>query len=115
MEVEEGRGGEDRGEGAYVVWGPAPEDLKRRSSVFSFPPFFTFTSRSLLIFYLPPLTSGQLSHHRRGPEQADLSAARQELCPEALRWAAKYRGWIVREQKTPKKHIRKAGTWVKCV
>ena len=54
MEVEEGRGGEDRGEGAYVVWGPAPEDLKRRSSVFSFPPFFTFTSRSLLIFYLPP-------------------------------------------------------------
>lgn len=26
---------------------------------------------------------------------------RQEICPKALRWAAKYRGWIVREQKTP--------------
>lgn len=62
-----------------------------------------------------PLSSGLLSHHHRGPEQADLSAVRQEICPEALRWAAKYRGWTVGEQKTLKKHIRKAGTLVKCV
>lgn len=113
MEVEEGRGRQDRGEKPTLCGGPAPEDLKRRSSVFSFPPFFTFTSHSLLIFSPLPLVGSLIITAIQ--KQADLSAVRQEICPEALRWAAKYRGWILREQKTPKKHIRKTGTLAKCV
>lgn len=95
-------------QGAEESEGLAPKDLKRRSSVFSFPPFFTFTSLSLHIF--STITSGSLFHHYCSPEQADLSAVRQEICPEALRWAAKYRGWIVTGTKDPpKKHDKRPG------
>lgn len=46
----------DRG----LVWGPVrAEDLKRRISVFSFPPFFTFTFPCLLIIYPHPSSSAQ--------------------------------------------------------
>lgn len=74
------------------------EDLKHRSSVFSFPPFFTFTSVSLLFF---TINSGLLPHHHPSPQQAGLSAVLHEICPEALRWAAKYRGWIAVGTKDP--------------
>lgn len=99
MKVEEGRGRVDRGEGLTSVWGPASEDLKHRSSVFFFPPFFTFASPHPF-----PLSSALLSQHHRRPEQADLSAVHQEICPEALRWAAKYRGWTVGNKRPPKTH-----------
>lgn len=77
----------------------ASEDLKRRSPVFSFPPFFTFTSLSLLIF--STTSSGLLGRHRPSAEQADLSMALREICPRPLRWAAKYRGRIAAVTKDP--------------
>lgn len=75
--MEEGGGREDRDGPRCVRPGP-PEDLKRRYSVFSL--------TSILHFHpTPPLPpSGPLvllSHHRSGPEQADLSALRQEILP----------------------------------
>lgn len=88
----------------------ASEDLTRRSSVFSFPPFFTFTSLYLLFF---TINSGLLPHHHPSSEQAGLSAVLHEIGPEALRWAAKYRGWIAVGTKDPptpqKKHHERPG------
>lgn len=115
MEVEERRGWEDRGEGRRCVR-PGPEDQKRRSSVFSFPLFFTFTSRSLLIFSPlgPPFLWSALSSSPRSRTGRSVSSASRDL-PRGPQMSCQVQGLDRREQKTLKKHIRKAGTLVKCV
>lgn len=111
MEVEEGRGREDRrqerGKGLRCVrprpWGSeVPLPCVLLPSILH----FHLSSSPPPHLFLPSAFSSSQSSH--GPEQASLSAAHQEIFSEALRWTAKYRGRTVGKQKTQKKHIRES-------
>lgn len=84
MEVQEAKrqGGERRG--SALCEAQPPEDLKHRFLCVLLPSILHFhLSLSLFIFSL--LSSGLLSHLSSLSEQADLSALRQEICPQSLR------------------------------
>lgn len=97
--MEEGRGWEDRGEGLCCVR-PSPSGSEAPLL------YVLHFHLSLPLHIFSPLTSGPLSHHHSSPEQADLSAVRQEICPEALRWAAKDREG---NKRPPKTHHERPG------
>lgn len=100
-----------------------PRDLKRRSSVFSLPPFFTFTSLFLSLYIVPPprppalvpyYLPSALPSSPQSRTGRSVSGASRDLPRGPSDELPKYRVWIIRGTKDPQKtHHERSWTSVK--